>query len=317
MNFYPRFPGDYSRDTQDLSLAEHGALTLLLDAQYGTAKALPVELAGLNRICRADTKAEKAAVARIVERFFTRDADGYWNKRARSEIERAKPRIEHARENGRKGGRPTTKPDGKPAGLPAGIPSDSDQDASGNTHHIHNHMFFPNGKNKARPRFDARASLVSEDNVPDDLADEWLAFRKQRRAPVTATVLEVLRREARKAGWTVIDVLRESLVRGWTGFKAEWVEAKPRRMNPADVAHMTTPGPQGEDPALKKIKEDEAKASKPSPEELAKWDAIRAGVPTRHKGPQRAERAPGDTEGAPRPENAPSGCEYRREDGCL
>ena len=36
MIFYKRYLGDYQRDTGHLSMLEHGAYTLLLDAFYAT-----------------------------------------------------------------------------------------------------------------------------------------------------------------------------------------------------------------------------------------------------------------------------------------
>jgi hypothetical protein len=85
------------------------------------------------------------------------------------------------------------------------------------------------------------------------------AFRKAKRAPVSASVIETFHAEAAKARWTLTEALRESIARGWTGFKAEWVESRMTRRE--DIARATVPGPQGEDPALRKIREDEARAA--------------------------------------------------------
>ena len=63
MNFYPRFPGDYAKKTARLSLAEHGAYTLLLDEVYSTEEALPADADELCRICRALTKEERELCA--------------------------------------------------------------------------------------------------------------------------------------------------------------------------------------------------------------------------------------------------------------
>lgn len=55
----------------------------------------------------------------------------------------------------------------------------------------------------------------------------WADFKKHRRAkksPITDTAIEGIRREADKAGWTLENALAESCARGWTGFKAEWVD---------------------------------------------------------------------------------------------
>jgi uncharacterized protein YdaU (DUF1376 family) len=119
VNFYKRYMGDYSRKTGHLSLAEHGAYTLLLDALYSTERGLPGGLADLFRICRAMTKPEQSAVARVAEEFFPVSEDGLrYNNRATEELDDAAPAIEAARENGKKGGRPRKE---TPARTPVGF----------------------------------------------------------------------------------------------------------------------------------------------------------------------------------------------------
>ena len=51
--------------------------------------------------------------------------------------------------------------------------------------------------------------------------------RKSKRAPVTDVVMEQIELEAKKANMSLDAALREICVRGWTGFKAEWVRVSP------------------------------------------------------------------------------------------
>jgi uncharacterized protein YdaU (DUF1376 family) len=108
VNYYERYCGDYQRDTAHLSLAEHGAYTMLLDTYFSVEKPLPSDLPSLYRVCRAMTRLEQQAVKSIAEQFFpVSAADGFrHNQRADREIAKARPKIEAARNNGRKGGRP-------------------------------------------------------------------------------------------------------------------------------------------------------------------------------------------------------------------
>lgn len=76
MNYWRRYPGDYQRDTNHLSLAEHGAYTLLLDAYYSTEKPLPPDVPSLWRICHATERHEKAAVEAVANEFFPLNGDG-------------------------------------------------------------------------------------------------------------------------------------------------------------------------------------------------------------------------------------------------
>lgn len=120
MNFYPRYIGDYSRDTGELSMVDHGAYALLLDAYYATERPLPNDWPSLFRITGALSKLERAAVQRTADRFFPVGPDGLrHNKRADAEIVKGRQRIDKARRNGSHGGRPP-KPSGQPTGNPAG-----------------------------------------------------------------------------------------------------------------------------------------------------------------------------------------------------
>jgi len=85
--YYTFYQGDYLRDTQDLSLIEHGAYHLLLHHYY-SAQALPVDMPRLCRICRAVSKEEQDAVAAVVKRYFYEDDGFYRNARADEEMEK-------------------------------------------------------------------------------------------------------------------------------------------------------------------------------------------------------------------------------------
>ncbi|WP_053006692.1 YdaU family protein [Chromobacterium subtsugae] len=122
MNFYKRFMGDYARATAHLSLAEHGAYSLLLDHYYSTEKGLPADMVALIRICRAFSPEEQAAVQSVVDQFFPAGDDGTrHNSRADEQIAEDVARIETARENGKRGGRRKQtqhEPKQNPSGLP-------------------------------------------------------------------------------------------------------------------------------------------------------------------------------------------------------
>ena len=93
MNYYNRYPGDYSRDTAHLSLIEHGAYAVLLDTYYATEKPLPADKKALYRICRATNAKERQAVDFVVSQFFKQDGEVMRNPRADEEIEKGRARI--------------------------------------------------------------------------------------------------------------------------------------------------------------------------------------------------------------------------------
>lgn len=72
---------------------------------------------------------------------------------------------------------------------------------------------------------EARAQrLQKPEELTDEFWQDFLAYRKQKKAPVTERVISLLRKEAKTAGWTLEEVINEMMVRNWTGFKADWVK---------------------------------------------------------------------------------------------
>ena len=88
--WYPFFPGDYARDTVHLSLMEDCYYRRLLDYYYSTGGPLPVDLERLQRVCRAFSPEERAAVQFLLSEFFEEGEDGFHNFKADEVMAKAK-----------------------------------------------------------------------------------------------------------------------------------------------------------------------------------------------------------------------------------
>ena len=66
--------------------------------------------------------------------------------------------------------------------------------------------------------------LQKPEELTGEFWQDFLAYRKQKKAPVTERVVSLLRKEAKTAGWKLEEVINEMMVRNWTGFKADWVK---------------------------------------------------------------------------------------------
>ena len=86
MHYYKRNIGDYHKKAGRLSMLEHGAYTLLIDAYYDREIA-PTKEQALDW-CWARTTEEVAAVEFVLSKFFTLDGDVYRQSRIEDEIER-------------------------------------------------------------------------------------------------------------------------------------------------------------------------------------------------------------------------------------
>jgi hypothetical protein len=117
-------------------------------------------------------------------------------------------------------------------------------------------------------------ALLLDKEIPEPLARDFLAIRKAKKAPLTATALAGIEREAGKAGYTLQKALETCCARGWQGFEAGWVQPKP---GSAEARSATVPGPTGRDPALVKLDEDAKKAAPIPPQIKAQIDAALKG----------------------------------------
>ena len=67
---------------------------------------------------------------------------------------------------------------------------------------------------------------------------DWVQLRKAKRAPITQTVVDQFGKELTKAvemGISVDNCMAQVIVKGWTGFKVEWLNGQFAIPRPADV----------------------------------------------------------------------------------
>jgi uncharacterized protein YdaU (DUF1376 family) len=103
--FLPLYTGDYRRDTQHLSMMEHGAYCLLLMHCWDQRGPLPLDERRIFGICNARSNEEMGAVRHVLAEFFTRMDDGWYNRRMDREINRAAALSERLSTAGKAGAR--------------------------------------------------------------------------------------------------------------------------------------------------------------------------------------------------------------------
>jgi len=62
--------------------------------------------------------------------------------------------------------------------------------------------------------------------VGEQVWNDFIALRKAKRAPLSATALASIAKEAEKAAMHIEEALTECVMRGWQSFKAEWMKPK-------------------------------------------------------------------------------------------
>lgn len=88
------------------------------------------------------------------------------------------------------------------------------------------------------PRFEGKRALMAE-GVGDQLAADFIKLRTAKRAPLSQSALDGLKREAAKAGLSVADAVLICCERGWQSIKADWLAPRSN----ATVANRTNGRP--------------------------------------------------------------------------
>lgn len=235
--YFPFYTGDYYRDTRHLSMLQHGAYRQLLDHCWDQKGPLPIELDKCFRICGAVNKEEQDCVKGIIEEFFVRMPDGFYQKRVQEEIERAnvlsgkRADAAHNRWKARK-----SLNDIAAARDASAMQVHSKSIASAPSPSPSPSPYQPKEKNQntRASREPASPALgvseLVELGVDRQHAADWLKARGK--MPLTATALAGVKREAAKAGITIAAAVQQSAERGWRGFRADWYAKEPAAYDP-------------------------------------------------------------------------------------
>ncbi len=254
MHYYQFNIGDYASHTRHLDLLEDLAYRRILDLYYLHERPLNGDAAFVAK--QIGMRDEAAIVRDVLNEFFEKTDEGYVNGRADKEIAHYHSKIEQASRAGK-------------ASAERRLNARS-TDVQPN---IKQETINIKQETKKKATF-----VATPEGVSQSVWDEFIAHRKAKKAKVTDLVIEGIAKEASKAGWSLEDALKETIVRNWQSFKADWVTLKPQMQNKWDVAGITTPTPPNQDAALRKIEEDRKKAVPPSLETLAKLAELRKGV---------------------------------------
>lgn len=200
MHYYKKNIGDYAKKTGRLTMLQHGAYTLLIDACYDREKFPTLEEA--IEWSWAISKEEIEAVEFVLKRFFIFENGFYTQSRIQEEISEyhnkslKNKEIAIEREAKRRGEVTTrtqvvheTPPNHKPLTI--------------------NHKPIKN--------------ITPPSGVDVSLWEDYLKVRKAAKKPITETALKGLVREADKAKMSLSDVLQTCCENSWVGFKAEWL----------------------------------------------------------------------------------------------
>ena len=224
MHYYKRNLGDYAKKAGRLTMLQHGAYTLLIDACYDREVFPTLEQAV--EWAWASTDAEIDAVTFVLNRFFVLEDGRYvqdrisdelltYHKTAGTNKRIANERETKRRELGTKRTRSVNEPPPNHKPLTT------------------NHKPITNINTKELPK-----QVHPPVGVSLELWADYMTLRKSKKSPMTATALKGLERESRKAGITLEAGITVCVERNWVSLKAEWILQKDNTMTSHQIQNL-------------------------------------------------------------------------------
>lgn len=214
MYYYKKNIGDYYKKTGRLSMLEHGAYTLLIDACYDRERFPTLEDALDWTWARSDEEVE--AVKYVLGKFFDLVDGFYVQKRIQDELDKYKKnantnkRIAVEREEKRRARKNEACTDG----------SRCDNEPPPNQEPRTNNQ-QPILKEK---KFSFENELISLGGEKD-LVSDYIKHRKEKKASLLKTGFNGFKRELDKSGLDVNTVMRICIDRAWRGFESDWLSS--------------------------------------------------------------------------------------------
>jgi uncharacterized protein YdaU (DUF1376 family) len=207
MHYYQFNIGDYASHTRYLTQSQDLAYRRLLDLYYLHEKPIskenPAALIGMNDCL--------TSVEQVLNDYFILTDKGWVNKRANEQIDEYRNKQKSASLAGKKSAE--VRKANKDAVSEQAF-NDRSTDVQLNIKHKPLTI-------KHKPIKD---NYVSPVGVLPEVWQDFVQQRKAKKAAITETAMKGIEREANKAGITLNAALQEICARGWTGFKAEWVQ---------------------------------------------------------------------------------------------
>jgi len=224
MYYYQFNIGDYQSHTSHLSETEDLVYRRLLDWYYLHETPIPLNEDEVSRQIRMRSHTESIAI--VLQEYFERTDDGWIHHRANKEIAKADEKSVKASASAK------ARWSKKDANA---LPTQSDSNATHNTLPI-----TQDTEHKIQKKAPVVATPVG---VSDSVWQEFIAHRKSKKARVTQLVIDGISEQARIAGWSLEDALKETIVRNWQSFKADWVKdenlSKTGQMNQRVISGLT------------------------------------------------------------------------------
>ena len=214
MNYYTHNIGDFAVATQYLTDEELGVYVRLREQYLSAEKPLQCEWIALAMRTHC-----KDAVQNVLSLLFV-EKDGAWCSDYLDKI------IAEYREKSNKASESARKRWGKAKENQGVFNCDASAmrtQCDGNANAILTNNHKPLNKSN-KEKIIKKKTAEKPDGVSEKVWEDFLLTRKEKKAPLTQTALDLIKGEAEKAGIGLNEALSMACARGWQSFKAEWVQ---------------------------------------------------------------------------------------------
>lgn len=238
MHYYKRNLGDYAKKAGRLSMLQHGAYTLLIDACYDREQFPTMEEA--IEWTWASSSAEVEAVEFVLRKFFVIEGGKYVQKRIQEELfdynakSEKNSQIARDREEKRKNQKQNVIDNKRNEHETC-----TNGDEAITKRHLTNNQ-EPITKNHKPLTTNHKPDNSNEllNTLPRELVSEFLSIRKtKKQPPPTERAMNQIAKEAESAGITLLEAITACCDYGWASFKADWYAGKTNN-KPAATLNM-------------------------------------------------------------------------------
>jgi len=220
MHYYQHHIGDFIKDTANLNDHQIATYMRMLWGYYTDESPFEDDCESIAFAYRSDEK----TIRLLLKHYFILGADGWRHTRCDKEIADYKGKAEKARASANARWKNAN-----------ALPPQTEPNADASDSYA-NQEPITNNQEKKQKTIRAPSAHALLPDVPPELVDDFVKLRKAKRASVTQTAVDGIRREANKAGYTMEQAIRTCCERGWQGFKAEWVTGNNRNNNGSQYA---------------------------------------------------------------------------------
>jgi len=226
MHYFQFNIGDYASHTSRLTPLEDLAYRRMLDLYYLNEQPLNGCVTDVAREIGLSDHVN--SVEYVLSKFFTKNENGFSQKRIDLEIKKYKSNAKNKSKAGKASAKARKeKASSKVTSVEQTLNTNStDEQLNINHKPITKNQEPLNNKVTKDivtdvPKFNFKNELLSL-GVDKDVLNDWMAVRQKKKAANTKTALKGLLTEIEKSGLKIPDAIKVSAENSWSGFKAQW-----------------------------------------------------------------------------------------------